>query len=92
MNPEKTLKRELRRAEIDEVVRFLKPRVGLIQPGLLLAQVEKKFGAVQKFTSGTNMLRCRGITGTCTAGGHRLISSWLRAAEKKLVKSTGSSA
>ena len=36
-----------------------------------------------KFTCGTYQLRHCGATGTCTAGGHGLLASWLRAARKR---------
>ena len=36
-----------------------------------------------KFTCGTYQLRHCGAIGTCTAGGHGLLQSWLRAARKR---------
>jgi hypothetical protein len=42
-------------------------------------------GAALNFRDGTNILRCCGVTGTCTSDhGVRLVASWKRIAERRL--------
>ena len=43
-------------------------------------------GAVHDFRGGTYVLRLAGVTGSCTAGGTGLLTSWLRAARKCLAE------
>ena len=43
-------------------------------------------GCDMRFNCGTYQLRHCGATGTCTAGGHGLLASWLRAARKRQQK------
>lgn len=42
-------------------------------------------GAALNFSQGINILRCCGVTGTCTSDrGARLVASWKRIAERRL--------
>ncbi len=53
----------------------------------IVAQMVEHHGAVVKFTSGTNVLRCCGVSGTCTrdrAAG--MLASWQRIAERRFGK------
>lgn len=58
-------------------------------PTVVLDILVAAHGASQRFVGGTNELRLGGVAGTCTSGNDQsLIESWLRAARRKMERTT----
>lgn len=54
----------------------------------VISHMERTEGATVRFAGGTNVLRCGGVSASCTSGGSHLLKAWVRAANREIDRLT----